>query len=163
MAVSVPAQSVGRRPKRARTPERVPPVAVGLASVERLKWVTLGRLAEELKMSKSGLFAHFGSKEDLQLATIEMARQMFTEHVVRPALAQPEGFPRLWGLCDAWLSHVEGHIFKGGCFFTAASLEFDSRSGSVRDAIADAMKKWLSLLCRAVEGAKKAKHIKSSV
>src|SRR5260221_6659172 len=163
MAVSVPAKSEGRRPKGARTRESVLRVAVDLASVEGLNGLTIGRLAEELKMSKSGLFAHFGSKEDLQLATIEMARQMFTDHVVRPALAQPEGLPRLWGLCDAWLSHVEGHVFKGGCFFTAASLEFDSRSGPVRDAIASAMKKWLSLLALAVEGAKKAKHLKKSV
>jgi len=163
MAVSVPAKSQGPRPKGVRTRESVLRVAVDLASVEGLDGLTIGRLADELKMSKSGLFAHFGSKEDLQLATIEMARQIFTEHIVQPALAQPEGFPRLWGLCNGWLSHVEEHVFKGGCFFTAASLEFDGRTGPVRDAIAHAMKKWLSLLARAVEGAKQAKHIKKSV
>jgi AcrR family transcriptional regulator len=114
-------------------------------------------------MSKSGLFAHFGSKEELQLATIEMARQIFVEHVVRPALAGPEGIQRLMGLCQGWLGHVEGKVFKGGCFFTAASLEFDSRTGPVRDAIAATMKTWLSTLARAIEAAKKAKHLKPSV
>src|SRR6266700_5758538 len=163
MVVSVPAKSEGRRPKGARTRESVLRVAVDLASVEGLGGLTLGRLADELKMSKIGLFAHFGSKEDLQLATIEMARLVFTDHIVRPALALPEGFPRLWGLCDGWLGHVEAHVFKGGCFFTAASLEFDSRTGPVRDAIAAAMKRWLSLLAHAVEGAQKAKHLKASI
>jgi hypothetical protein len=66
-------------------------------------------------------------------------------------------------LCDGWLSHVEGHVFKGGCFFTAASFEFDSRTGPVRDAIADAMKSWLFILARAVEAAKKTRHLKASV
>src|SRR5260221_9791960 len=100
MAVSVPAKSEGRRPKGARTRESVLRVAVDLASVEGLEGLTIGRLADELKMSKSGLFAHFGSKEDLQLATIEMARQVFVEHVVRPALASTEGIERLLALCQ---------------------------------------------------------------
>jgi hypothetical protein len=92
-----------------------------------------------------------------------MARQIFVEHVVRPALAGPEGIQRLMGLCQGWLGHVEGKVFKGGCFFTAASLEFDSRTGPVRDAIAATMKTWLGTLARAVEAAKKARHLKSSV
>jgi AcrR family transcriptional regulator len=152
------------RPRKGvRTRESILRVAVDLASVEGLEGLTIGRLAEELKMSKSGLFAHFGSKEELQLATIEMAREIFVEHNVRPALAEQEGVQRLLRLCQGWLKHVEGHVFKGGCFFTAASLEFDSRTGPVRDAIAAAMKAWLSTLARAVDGAKKSKHIKASV
>src|SRR5262249_34859682 len=119
--------------KGARTRDSILRVAVNLASVEGLQGLTIGRLAEELKMSKSGLFAHFGSKEELQVATVEMARQIFVEHVIRPALAEPEGMPRLWALCDRWLRHVESRVFAGGCFFTAASFEFDSRSGPVRD------------------------------
>jgi AcrR family transcriptional regulator len=148
--------------KGVRTRESILRVAVDLASVEGLEGLTIGRLADELKMSKSGLFAHFGSKEELQLATIEMAREIFVEHNVRPALAEPEGVQRLLRLCQGWLKHVEGHVFKGGCFFTA-SFEFDSRTGPVRDAIAAAMKAWLSTLARAVDGAKKSKHIKASV
>ena len=149
--------------KGVRTRESILRVAVDLASVEGLEGLTIGRLADELKMSKSGLFAHFGSKEDLQLATIAMARDIFVEHIVRPALAGPEGIQRLLQLCQGWLGHVEGRVFKGGCFFTAASLEFDNRPGAVRDAIADTMKTWLATLARAVESAKKARHLEASV
>ncbi|HKD78834.1 MAG TPA: TetR/AcrR family transcriptional regulator [Candidatus Angelobacter sp.] len=152
-----------RPSKGTRTRESILRAAVDLASVEGLEGLTIGRLADELKMSKSGLFAHFGSKEDLQLATIDMARQIFVEHIIRPALAGPEGIERLVKLCQGWLGHVEGKVFKGGCFFTAASLEFDSRSGPVRDAIADTMKAWLGTLARAVDSAKKARHLKASV
>jgi len=150
-------------PKGARTRESILHVAVNLASVEGLQGLTIGRLAEELKMSKSGLFAHFGSKEELQVATVEMARQIFVEYVIRPALAQPEGMPRLWALCDGWLRHVESRVFAGGCFFTAASFEFDSRSGPVRDRIVDAMRTWLGVLSEAVERAQKSGHLKRSV
>lgn len=163
MPVPATAKSKPRLRKGVRTRESILRVAVDLASVEGLEGLTIGRLAEELKMSKSGLFAHFGSKEELQLATIETARQIFVEHIIRPALAEPEGIGRLLLLCQGWLSHVEGKVFKGGCFFTAASLEFDGRTGPVRDAIADAMKSWLGVLARAIEVARKARHIKASV
>lgn len=152
-----------RARKGVRTRESILRAAVDLASVEGLGGLTIGRLADELKMSKSGLFAHFGSKEDLQLATIEMARQIFVDHIVKPAFAEPEGVGRLLRLCQGWLGHVEGHVFKGGCFFTAASFEFDSRNGPVRDAIAAAMKAWMSTLARAVDQARKAKHLKASI
>ena len=158
-------KSKGRssQPKGERTRESILRVAVNLASVEGLDGLTIGRLADELKMSKSGLFAHFGSKEDLQLATIEMARVIFVEHVILPAQREPEGLPKLWALCDRWLRHVEDRIFAGGCFFTAASFEFDSRPGPVRDAIAAAMKSWMGTLNRAVEQAKDCGHLKPSV
>jgi AcrR family transcriptional regulator len=163
MPVAHAAKTEPRPRKGIRTRESILRVAVDLASVEGLEGLTIGRLADELRMSKSGLFAHFGSKEDLQLATTKMAREIFVEHIIRPALAEPEGIGRLLKLCHGWLSHVEGHVFKGGCFFTAASFEFDSRSGPVRDAIADAMKSWLSVLERAIDVAKKARHLKASV
>ncbi len=163
MPVNHAASAAARPSKGIRTRESILRVAVDLASVEGLEGLTIGRLADELEMSKSGLFAHFGSKEELQLATIEMARQIFVEHIIRPALAGPEGIERLLKLCQGWLGHVEGKVFKGGCFFTAASLEFDGRSGPVRDAIADAMKAWLATLARAVDTAKKARHLKSSI
>jgi AcrR family transcriptional regulator len=147
------------QPKGERTRESILRTAVDLASVEGLEGLSIGRLADELKMSKSGLFAHFGSKQDLQVATVEMARQIFKERVIRPALAQPPGLPRLWELCDRWLSHVEAKVFAGGCFFTAASYEFDSRPGPVRTAIVDAMQQWLGTLTRAVEEAQKAGHL----
>lgn len=152
-----------RVPKGQRTREGILRTAVDLASAEGLEGLTIGRLADELKMSKSGLFAHFGSKEDLQLATVAMAREIFTEYVIRPALTEPAGMPRLWALCDGWLGHVEEKVFRGGCFFTAASYEFDSRPGKVREAIVEAMQKWLSSLTKAVEEAKKAKHLKANI
>lgn len=157
----------GRRPKvqpkGERTRESILRTAVDLASLEGLEGLSIGRLADELKMSKSGLFAHFGSKQDLQVATVEMARQIFKERIIRPALAQPPGMPRLWELCDRWLSHVEAKVFAGGCFFTAASYEFDSRPGPVRTAIVDAMRQWLGTLTRAVEEAQKAGHLNGNL
>jgi AcrR family transcriptional regulator len=133
--------------------------AVNIASVEGLEGLTIGRLAQELRMSKSGLFAHFGSKEDLQLATIEFARQVFIDRVMRPALVGSPGVARLWRLCDAWLTYVEKKVFKGGCFFTAASFEFDSRAGRVRDRIAEIMAEWIEALTRAVREAQKRDEI----
>src|SRR6266853_1296640 len=99
-------KSKSRARKGTRTRESILRVAVDLGSVEGLEGLTIGRLADELKMSKSGLFAHFGSKEELQLATIEMAREIFVEHNVRPAMAEPEGVQRLLRLCQGWLKHV---------------------------------------------------------
>jgi AcrR family transcriptional regulator len=151
--------TTGRRPKGEQTRDSILRTAVDLASVEGLQGLTIGRLAQELKMSKSGLFAHFGSKQDLQLATVEMAGDIFKEWVLRPALARPPGMPRLWELLDRWLSHVEDKVFAGGCFFTAASFEFDSRPGPVRTAIVQAMRQWLSTLTRAIEQAQKAGHL----
>lgn len=149
--------------KGERTRESILRVAVNLASLEGLESLTIGRLAVELKMSKSGLFAHFGSKQDLQIATVRMAGAIFKERIIVPALAQPGGMPRLWELCDRWLSHVEHKVFAGGCFFTPASFEFDSRPGPVRAAIVEAMQQWLTTLTRAIEEAQRAGHIKADV
>jgi AcrR family transcriptional regulator len=152
-----------RAPKGERTRESILRVAVDIASVEGLQGLTIGRLADELKMSKSGLFAHFGSKEDLQLATVGMAGEIFTEHVIRPALEAQQGVPRMWQLFVNFLDYVEGKVFKGGCFFAAASFEFDSRPGAVRDAIVQSMRGWMGVLERSVEGAIKAGHLKKKV
>jgi AcrR family transcriptional regulator len=152
-----------RRARGVRTREGILRAAVNLASVEGLGGLTIGRLADELKMSKSGLFAHFGSKEELQLAAIDIARQMFVEHVITPSLSSPEGMPRLWELCNRWLSHLEDRIFPGGCFFTAASFEFDSRPGPVRDRIAAVMEAWLKMLSSAARRARKAGHLKAGI
>jgi AcrR family transcriptional regulator len=163
MTVLAPEAQRSRVPKGARTRESILRVAVNVASVEGLEGLTIGRLADELKMSKSGLFAHFGSKEGLQLATVEMARTIFVDHVIRPALAAPAGAPRLWAICDSWIRYVEHPVFPGGCFFAAASFEFDSRPGPVRDGIAAVIKQWLSTLSRAVTEAKRAGHLQSTV
>jgi AcrR family transcriptional regulator len=137
--------------------------AVHIASAEGLEGLTIGRLAAELSMSKSGLFAHFGSKEDLQVATVEAARSIFIREVIRPSFEGEHGLVDLWHLCDTWLSYVESGVFRGGCFFAAVAAEFDSRPGPVRDRIAEIMKEWLATLRRAVADAQTAGELKSEV
>jgi AcrR family transcriptional regulator len=118
-------------------------VAVDIASAEGLQGLSIGRLAAELQMSKTGIFAHFGSKEKLQLATVETAKQVFLKQVVQPALHSPRGIPRLEAMLANWLGYVERIVFRGGCFFAAASAEFDSRPGAVRDQIAELTRTWM--------------------
>jgi AcrR family transcriptional regulator len=155
--------ATGRRAQGARTRQAILETAVDIASAEGLEGLTIGRLATALSMSKSGLFAHFGSKEDLQLATVEAARAVFIREVIGPAFKAENAMPRLWKLCEIWLGYVEGGVFRGGCFFAAAAAEFDSRPGPVRDRIADIMKEWLSTLRRAVVAAQEAGQMDASV
>lgn len=124
--------------------------------------MTIGKLASALRISKSGLFAHFGSKEDLQCAVVDAAREIFVEKVVRPAY-EFRGLNRLRALCENWLSYGEEKVFPGGCFFSAASLEFDDRPGRVRDQIVELMKKWLGNLEQAAREAQSANEIKKEV
>jgi AcrR family transcriptional regulator len=151
------------QPRGLRTREAILARAVDIASVQGLEGLTVGSLAEQLRMSKSGLFAHFGSKEELQLATVEKARQIFIEKVSRPAIAARKGMPRLWRLIDLWLALVEKSVFRGGCFFSAASFEFDGRQGVVRDRIAAIMHEWIGVLARAVYEAQKTGHVDPKV
>jgi AcrR family transcriptional regulator len=145
--------------KGARTKQGILDRAVDIASVEGLEGLTIGRLAEELEMSKSGLFAHFGSKEELQLATVEAARQRFVDSMFRPALKAPRGYPRLLAICRAWLAYIKRGVFPGGCFFAAASFEFDGRPGPIRDAVVEAMDVWLDALEKAIRMAKEEGHV----
>ena len=150
----------GRAMQGERTRAAILRVAVDLASIEGLEGLTIGRLSTELSMSKSGLFAHFGSKEELQLATIEAARAIFIEEVIRPALESSErGLPRIWELCEAWTEYAQRGVFKGGCFFAAASSEFDGRPGPVKDRIAESMLEWLGTLERGVREAQDVGHL----
>ena len=112
--------------------------AVDVASVDGLEGLSLGRLATELELSKSGVFALFGSKEELQLATIDAALEIFRSHVVTPARAVAPGLPRLRAVCEKWLDYSEQRIFPGGCFFFNVGAEFDARPGRVHDAVAAA-------------------------
>ncbi len=148
-----------RQAKGVRTRDAILARAVDIASAQGLEGLTVGSLAEQLGMSKSGLFAHFGSKEELQLATVEMAREIFIEKVTRPAIASPKGMPRLWSLIDHWLALVEKRVFEGGCFFTAASFEFDGRLGVVRDRIAEIMHEWIDCITSSVKKAQEAGHL----
>jgi AcrR family transcriptional regulator len=115
--------------------------AVDLASVEGLEGLTIGRLATELRMSKSGLFAHFGSKQELQLATIGAAAERFKGTVIDPALDFPDGAPRLRAMAERYLDQLGD--YSGGCFWAATSAEYDDRPGPVRDAIVASLDAWL--------------------
>jgi AcrR family transcriptional regulator len=120
--------------------------AVDLASVEGLEGLTIGRLASDLEMSKSGLFRHFGSKQDLQLATVGAARDRFVAMVLQPASAAPDGGPRLRAMAEHYLDYL--YSFPGGCFWGATASEFDDRPGPVRDAIAASLDAWMAELVR---------------
>ena len=154
------AATATRKAQGERTRAAILESAVHIASAEGLEGLTIGRLASELKLSKSGLFAHFGSKEELQIATVEAAREIFIREVIKPALEASEGLPRLWKLCDLWLGHVQSEVFRGGCFFSAVAAEFDSRPGRVRNRIAKIMQEWLGMLRRAIIEAQDAGHLK---
>src|SRR4051794_24427101 len=132
--------------KGARTRASILDRAVDLASAEGLEGLTIGRLAGELRMSKSGLFAHFGSKQELQLATVGAAAERFTARVIEPALEQPDGAPRLRAMAERYLDQLQD--YSGGCFWASTSAEYDDRPGPVRDAIAAALDAWLRELER---------------
>jgi AcrR family transcriptional regulator len=122
--------------------------AARLATVDGLEGLSIGGLAAATGMSKSGLYAHFGSKVQLQLATIESARETFICEVLQPALAAPKGIQRLVAACEAFLSHIERRVFPGGCFFSAAAAEVGTTPGPVRDAVAAQQRDWIALLER---------------
>ena len=133
-------RSDGERSRRA-----ILDAATRLATVEGLEGLSIGRLAREIGMSKSGLYAHFDSKQDLQLATISAADEVIGAEVIAPALEAPEGLPRLKLLCERYLSYVERDVFPGGCFFVSAATEWDSRSGPVRDRVVASYAGWMEL------------------
>jgi AcrR family transcriptional regulator len=120
--------------------------SVQLASREGLEGLSVGALAADLQVHKSNVFALFGSKQELQLATLAAARDMLIELVIVPALASREGLARLRAIGEAWCDYFVSDIFAGGCFLCAASTEMDGRPGAVRDAVADVMGEWLAVL-----------------
>jgi AcrR family transcriptional regulator len=132
--------------KASRTRSAILEHAVDRASTEGLEGLTIGKLAAELGMSKSGLFAHFGSKEELQLAVVEHAAARFFNEVIAPAQQAPEGAERLRAYCERYVDYLERKVFAGGCFWAATSAEFDDRPGVVRDAIAGGVRAWLGEL-----------------
>jgi AcrR family transcriptional regulator len=120
--------------------------AVDIASIDGLEGLSIGRLATELGISKSGLFAHFGSKEELQLATIRAARRIYADAVVVPAFEVEPGLGRVWALSEHWLDYSERRVFPGGCFFQKVSHEYAAREGAVRDALAGVHAEWVELI-----------------
>jgi AcrR family transcriptional regulator len=136
------------RTKGERTRATILNEAAQLATIVGLEGLTIGRLASAIGMSKSGLYAHFGSKRVLQLATIDAARETFVVEVLRPALSAPKGIQRLLAMCETYLSQIDRRVFPGGCFFSAAAADVGSWPGPVRDLIAAQRRDWLEILER---------------
>jgi AcrR family transcriptional regulator len=151
------------RAKGQRTRAAILEEAARLATVDGLEGLSIGGLATAIGMSKSGLYAHFGSKEDLQLATIASARETFVAEVFVPTLAAPRGVERLRAACEAFLGHIERRVFPGGCFFTVAAAEVGTRPGAVRDAVAAQQRDWLQLLERLARKAMEVGDLESRV
>jgi AcrR family transcriptional regulator len=133
--------------------------AAKLATVEGINGLSIGRLADAVGMSKSGLFAHFGSKEELQLATIATARAIFNETVVEPALTAPTAYERLQQLIENFLRHVEDKVYPGGCFYVSVGAELGAQSGPVRDQAVALSGEWMQLLVSTIGEAQAAGEI----
>jgi AcrR family transcriptional regulator len=149
--------------KRDRTRHAILDAAAALASEHGLESLSIGGLAATTGMSKSGVFAHFGSKEELQLATVDHAAAIFVREVIEPARAAPRGVARIWALLDGFLGYVERKVFAGGCFFATTSAEFKSRQGPVRERIAGQLGGWQSYLEHAVTVAQQLGELDPSV
>jgi AcrR family transcriptional regulator len=136
----------GRLIRGERTRSAVLEQALLLATVSGLDGLSLSQVADALGVSKSGLFAHWRSKEALQLAVIDQARVQWTDRVIRPALAAPAGVRRLWAVHDRRIAFYEAKVLPGGCFFANAHFEFNARPGTVRDRLATEQSDWMTFL-----------------
>lgn len=157
------ASSDGRLARGERTRAAVLQRAADIASVDGLDGLSLGRLAADLQVSKAGVFAHFGSKEQLQLATIRAAAERFAEEVVTPALAVPEGLGRLVELCERWLAYLRACVFPGGCFFFNVAAEYDAKPGPVRDELAAVRRTWLGVFETVIAAARRRDELEPGV
>lgn len=137
--------------------------AVRLASRVGLNGLSIGGLAEELGLSKSGLFAHFKSKTALQVEVLDAATVAFTEHVIRPALGKPRGEPRVRALFDGWLAWDRDRLLEGGCIFVAASVELDDSPGPARDKLVQTQRDWLDVLAQAARIAVAEGHFRKDL
>lgn len=148
----------------ARTRDRILTRSVAIASVDGLDGLTLGRLAADLNMSKAGVIGHFGTKEALQIATLDKGYDFFEAIALEPAERVDPGLPRVLELCEGWIRYLlnEGDFFPGGCLFTTAAIEFDARGGPVRAAVADLFGLWQDKLSHAVGEALDAGHLPAS-
>lgn len=147
----------------ARTRETILRHALGLATKVGFEGLTIGRLAEELGMSKSGLFAHFRSKEALQVAVLETAAQRFTEDVIKPALTAPRGEPRVRKLFERWFAWELSGPLPGGCPFVQASFELDDRPGPARDYLVRTQRDWFETLANVARTAVQEGHFRSDL
>jgi AcrR family transcriptional regulator len=144
----------------ARSRRTILDAAAKLATVEGLEGLSIGRLADYIGMSKSGLYAHFGSKEELQLAAIETANGIFEAEVIAPADQETTPLEKIKVLCEQFLSHVERRVFPGGCFFASAAAEFDTHPGAVRERISEFQRGWTDLLVQLVRDAQAAGQLR---
>ena len=151
--VAVPAMQKGQQTKAA-----IVDAALGLAAQVGLEGLSIGALAETMRMSKSGVFAHFGSREELQISVIREYHARFEEEVFFPAMQAVRGLPRLRALFQNWINRTSVEI-DSGCLFISGAVEFDDRPGPVRDALAGSVRAWLAALHRAVVQAKEAGHL----
>ncbi|MFD7306855.1 TetR/AcrR family transcriptional regulator [Promicromonospora sp. NPDC059942] len=135
-----------RRLRGDRTRRAVLDHAVQEASVRGLDALSFGALAEAVPVNKSGIAGLFGSKERLQLAAVERATEIYTEHVIVRARSADRGLARLWALVLAWTEYSRARVFQGGCFFRTVEIEFDMRDGAVHDAVVAAQRSWESYL-----------------
>lgn len=146
-------------PKGLQTRTAIVDAALGLALQVGLEGLSIGGLAELMRMSKSGVFAHFGSREELQISVIREYHRRFEDEVFRPAIRQPGGLPRLKSLFESWVQRVAFEI-HAGCLYIGGAVEFDDRPGPVRDALADMVRAWHSSLERAIGMAIEAGHLR---
>ena len=144
--------------KGQQTKATIVDAAMGLATHLGLEGLSIGVVAEMAHMSKSGVFAHFGSREELQISVVREYFNQFEQEVFYPALAAPRGLPRLRALFEQWMRLVAGDI-QAGCIFISGAVEFDDRPGPVRDALAGSVRTWLTAVLRAVEQAQEMGHL----
>ena len=148
--------------KGQQTKAAIVDAALGLATQIGLEGLSIGALAEVMRMSKSGVFAHFGSREELQISVIREYHARFEEEVFYPSLEKPKGMPRLKALFQNWMNRTSVEI-DSGCLFISGAVEFDDRPGPVRDALAGSVRTWLAAMYRAVVQAKQVGHISDNV
>ena len=146
--------------KGEETRERILERAVSIASRDGLDGLTVGTLAAELGLSKSGLFAHFGSKDSLQVQTLQTAVELFEQSVIRPALKASRGEPRIRALFERWLEWGSASNLPGGCIIVAASIELDDKPGPARDFLVIAQKRWFAALAKAAQIAIESGHFR---
>jgi AcrR family transcriptional regulator len=149
--------------KGALTRQTILEHAVGMASKVGLSGLSIGKLADDLELSKSGLFAHFQSKEALQLQILDYAAERFVDVVIRPSLAAPRGEPRVRAMFDKWLHWPRESALPGGCLFVAAAVELDDQPGPVRDRLVQLQKDWLDTLAAATRTAISEGHFHDRV
>jgi len=155
-AVEVRRHDRVRRSDGRRTHEAILEMAANVASVDGINGLTIGGLAAALGVSKSGLYAHFGSKEELQKETIEAARAVFAREVMAPTMEAPEGLPRLQRFLTAYFSYLERWVFPGGCFFANLLADADGRSGPIHDLVVSLERSWVEELGGLVRDAQRS-------